>query len=677
MLPRRLSLSPAAVLALAVAAWALAAPAVASRGPVWAVSQSDPGFHTERPGVWDGDTLVAETGLNFQDAITWRRQHLPGPSGLDDAPLVRVEANLQGGGSPDPHLYAVVRDELGSVIGVLDQAPPAGAPALRARVLYTPYGEAHLETGPGPLRLWFDPTLTTAGGQTQQVAPPVPPATESGAIGGGLRLTTTARLDPASAAAGLGVERYDPASGSWVAVAASEVAAGPSASEETELDLVLLAGWPKGGQIRVTLRPALADGFGRAFQVPAGEDPAGVRVVVTVPASGGAPELDRRWPLRFDSGFAAANSLGGAFPDGQTSLYQGLWTDPVTGIAYARARWYDARTASWLSEDPVGTFDSPNLYAFVAHQPHMATDPTGEFGYLESPWDVASLAVGTASLCYNAQQGNVGAFTLDLFGVVVDAAAVMLPVPGGAGMAIKAGRAGTALGTARRVVEAGQVANQAINVAQAGIGAQEAFSSGHYGWGAFNLAMGGLGIRQLHANPWKIRPDLSSANMGLGGVRIQYAGGPKSAAGRAATQRWSRSQGEWVTGRVNRAGQRLQDLFEYRFPHSASRQGMGFAEQGHHVWPEWLGGPRTGPRLPTRQGLHFGAETGIHQGMNRWLVERGVIPAERIYDAAWVQRALEQGVLSKSTLKRELYLFYRTKYPNMPGIPRMLQEAFR
>ena len=373
------------MLALAVAAWALAAPAVASRGPVWAVSQSDPGFHTERPGVWDGDTLVAETGLNFQDAITWRRQHLPGPSGLDDAPLVRVEANLQGGGSPDPHLYAVVRDELGSVIGVLDQAPPAGAPALRARVLYTPYGEAHLETGPEPLRLWFDPTLTTAGGQTQQVAPPVPPATESGAIGGGLRLTTTARLDPASVAAGLGVERYDPASGSWVAVAASEVAAGPSASEESELDLVLLAGWPKGGQIRVTLRPALADGFGRAFQVPAGEDPAGVRVVVTVPASGGAPELDRRWPLRFDSGFAAANSLGGAFPDGQTSLYQGLWTDPVTGIAYARARWYDSRNATWLSEDPLGDVDSPNLYAFCSHNPHMRRDPLGLAGYVAGP----------------------------------------------------------------------------------------------------------------------------------------------------------------------------------------------------------------------------------------------------------------------------------------------------
>ena len=57
--------------------------------------------------------------------------------------------------------------------------------------------------------------------------------------------------------------------------------------------------------------------------------------------------------------------------------FQGLWTDPVTGIAYARNRWYDARTASWLSEDPLGAVDSPNLYAFVGWGPHVGRDPMG------------------------------------------------------------------------------------------------------------------------------------------------------------------------------------------------------------------------------------------------------------------------------------------------------------
>jgi len=46
-------------------------------------------------------------------------------------------------------------------------------------------------------------------------------------------------------------------------------------------------------------------------------------------------------------------------------------------FGYARARWYDARNASWLSEDPAQDVDSPNLYAYVAWQPQMATDPMG------------------------------------------------------------------------------------------------------------------------------------------------------------------------------------------------------------------------------------------------------------------------------------------------------------
>jgi hypothetical protein len=46
-------------------------------------------------------------------------------------------------------------------------------------------------------------------------------------------------------------------------------------------------------------------------------------------------------------------------------------------FGYARARWYDARNASWLSEDPAQDVDSPNLYSFVAWQPHIATDPMG------------------------------------------------------------------------------------------------------------------------------------------------------------------------------------------------------------------------------------------------------------------------------------------------------------
>jgi hypothetical protein len=47
-------------------------------------------------------------------------------------------------------------------------------------------------------------------------------------------------------------------------------------------------------------------------------------------------------------------------------------------MSYHRARWYDARNASWLSEDPAGTVDSSNLYAYVGWGPQGATDPLGE-----------------------------------------------------------------------------------------------------------------------------------------------------------------------------------------------------------------------------------------------------------------------------------------------------------
>jgi RHS repeat-associated protein len=71
---------------------------------------------------------------------------------------------------------------------------------------------------------------------------------------------------------------------------------------------------------------------------------------------------------------------GGLSQECGSPSFQGLWHDPTTGLAYARNRWYDARTASWLSEDPLGPVDSPNLYAFVAWGPHAARDPLGKQG---------------------------------------------------------------------------------------------------------------------------------------------------------------------------------------------------------------------------------------------------------------------------------------------------------
>ena len=67
-------------------------------------------------------------------------------------------------------------------------------------------------------------------------------------------------------------------------------------------------------------------------------------------------------------------------------LLQGLWTDPVTGLSYARNRWYDARLGAFLSEDPMGDVDSPTLYQFGMNSPFKYSDPMGlESGRFERP----------------------------------------------------------------------------------------------------------------------------------------------------------------------------------------------------------------------------------------------------------------------------------------------------
>lgn len=51
--------------------------------------------------------------------------------------------------------------------------------------------------------------------------------------------------------------------------------------------------------------------------------------------------------------------------------------EPATGLVYARARWYDAESGTFLTPDPMGYQDSSNLYAFCANDPVNCSDPLG------------------------------------------------------------------------------------------------------------------------------------------------------------------------------------------------------------------------------------------------------------------------------------------------------------
>ncbi len=96
----------------------------------------------------------------------------------------------------------------------------------------------------------------------------------------------------------------------------------------------------------------------------------------------------------------ATRSTFGLWGNRVGPVQKGLWTDPVTGAAYARARWYDAGNGVFLTEDPMGAVDSSNLYAFGAWAPSMHTDPTGEF-VPQLLGGVASVGIGwgVSKLC--------------------------------------------------------------------------------------------------------------------------------------------------------------------------------------------------------------------------------------------------------------------------------------
>ena len=328
-------------------------------------TNEDRPFIAKRSFAWDGQRLAAETGLNFQDQPIWRYQYAPGARWLDDAPQVRVERDLLG--SPSSGTYELIRDEMGSVLAV-GEAREGQGPQLLARYLQTPFGEVHVEMGPELVRIAFDPEATEAGGQQQQ-----PVSGES--VGGALRVVTTLPLDPASCTSGIVIEQWQEGS-VWVGAESDDFAIAADATDATNILILRLAGWPKAARFRVTVTAALYDGFGRPLQLP-DEEAGGVRVVLDVPADGQTPPQYARDFEQQSSEDELASTLGGRFPGGQTSTFHGMWTDPVSRLGYARARWYSARDASWLSEDPLGAVDSVNLYSYVAMQPTMAADPLG------------------------------------------------------------------------------------------------------------------------------------------------------------------------------------------------------------------------------------------------------------------------------------------------------------
>jgi RHS repeat-associated protein len=76
--------------------------------------------------------------------------------------------------------------------------------------------------------------------------------------------------------------------------------------------------------------------------------------------------------------------------------------DEATGFVYFGRRYYDPKTATWLTQDPLGHTAGPNLYAYVKNNPLTCIDlygledtPNGDRGFFGGIWDSICNAFGS------------------------------------------------------------------------------------------------------------------------------------------------------------------------------------------------------------------------------------------------------------------------------------------
>ncbi|NLW46279.1 MAG: hypothetical protein GXY86_02915, partial [Firmicutes bacterium] len=87
--------------------------------------------------------------------------------------------------------------------------------------------------------------------------------------------------------------------------------------------------------------------------------------------------------------------------------FTGKEFDPDTGLHYYNARWYDSELGRFVSEDPAGDPNNPNLYSYTGNNPLTRIDPTGE-GWVSDTWSAITSFFSSLFGGENSNTGSIG-----------------------------------------------------------------------------------------------------------------------------------------------------------------------------------------------------------------------------------------------------------------------------
>ena len=123
------------------------------------------------------------------------------------------------------------------------------------------------------------------------------------------------------------------------------------------------------------------------------------------------------------------------------------------------ARHYSPALSRWLVPDPLGEkYYDVSPYAYCENNLLSFVDPDGKGP--ETLWDLANVAMDVKRLVKSIRQNDVKGAFIDAGGLILDVAAAGIPfVPGGAGTAIKAARAGD------KIIDTAEAIDKAEDVA--------------------------------------------------------------------------------------------------------------------------------------------------------------------------------------------------------------------